>query len=95
VTENFDEKMSNYRNYFLTKTIGHSSVSSVKNAMEALKLLSSQIYLVNEGEGYLLVDTKLIDTLVFNVRDYMGNKLSVKKVISAHMFEIDNSSNNQ
>ena len=57
--------------------------------MEALKLLSNQIYLVNEGEGYLLVDTKLIDTLVFNVRDYMGNKLSVKKVISAQMFEID------
>jgi len=36
VTNEFDKMMSNYKNYFLAKTIGHSSVSSVRSAIEAL-----------------------------------------------------------
>jgi hypothetical protein len=38
-----------------------------------------------------MVDTNVIDTLTFNVVDYMGKKASVTKIILAEMSEIDDS----
>jgi len=35
----WNENMSNYKNYFTSKVIGHSSVSSIKSALEGLKIL--------------------------------------------------------
>lgn len=56
-----------YKNYFLGKTSGHQSIASIQNALEALQLLKDQAFLVSDGEGYLLADTKIIDTLNFRV----------------------------
>jgi hypothetical protein len=87
-----EEQMSHYKNYFIGKVIGHSSVSSIKNAMEGLSLLKDQVFLQSEGKGYLMVDTNVQDTLTFNVLDYMGKKATVSKIVSAEMSEIEDSS---
>ena len=85
--------MSDYKNYFIGKVIGHTSVSSVRNAMEGLLLLKDQVFLQSEGKGYLIVDTNVVDSLTFNVVDFMGKKASVTKIVTAEMSEIDDSSN--
>jgi len=84
--------MSGYKNYFFGKVVGHSTLASVRNALEGLLLLKDQVFLQNEGKGYLMVDTEVIDTLKFNVVDYMGKKASVMKIVSAEMTETDDSS---
>lgn len=37
----FNENLSHFKNYFTAKAIGHSSVSSIKNALEALQILKN------------------------------------------------------
>lgn len=78
--------MSHYKNYFTAKTIGHSSVSSIKHALDGLEILKNQVFLANGGDGYLLVDTTMIDTLKFNVLNYLGEKDSVQSIQSASMY---------
>lgn len=82
----FNENLSHYKNYFTTKAIGHTSVSSIKDALDGLQILKDQVYLANGGEGYLLVDTKIVDTLTFNVLNYKGEKDKIEKVKSASMY---------
>ena len=64
--------LSQYRNYFAGKCAGHASVSSIKHALEGLQLLTDQIFLATSGDGYLLVDTQVKDTLKF---EYLENEI--------------------
>ena len=89
----FNENLSHYKNYFTTKAIGHTSASSIKDALDGLQILKNQVYLASGGEGYLLVDTKIVDTLTFNVLNYKGEKDKIEKVKSASMYQIDDTSN--
>jgi hypothetical protein len=53
----------------------------VSNALKGLLLLKDQVFLQGEGKGYLMVDKDMVDTLKFNVVDYLGNKASIKKIV--------------
>lgn len=36
-----------------------------------------------------MIDKEMVDTLKFNVVDYLGNKASIKKVVQVEMIETD------